>query len=167
MKVVVYPIVGGFISKIFTLQKVRQYVNDHITSSDILCIVVTEGNTPEDQIEKEEEDEVDDSPEVVNLVSLHPVRVPAGVVTERINVVALVVLVAIASLPSVLGESQSRVDCFGLGAEYKSEPSLVLPTLPFILGISLDVRIHVGMDYHHHNNDVERVQQPNIDHFYV
>ena len=167
MKVVVYPIVGGFISKIFTLQKVRQYENVHITSSDILCIVVTEGNTPEDQIEKEEENEVDDSPEVVNLVSLHPVRVPAGVVTERINVVALVVLVAIASLPSVLGESQSRVDCFGLSAEYKSEPSLVLPTLPFILGIPLDVRIHVGMDYHHHNNDVERVQQPNIDHFYV
>ena len=120
MKVVVYPIVGGLISKIFTLQKVRQYENVHITSSDILCIVVTEGNTPEDQIEKEEENEVDDSPEVVNLVSLHPVRVPAGVVTERINVVALVVLVAIASLPSVLGESQSRVDCFGLGAEYKS-----------------------------------------------
>ena len=122
MKVVVYPIVGGLISKIFTLQKVRQYVNDHITSSDILCIVVTEGNTPEDQIEKEEEDEVDDSPEVVNLVSLHPVRVPARVLSEGINLVLLrsrrrQLVMIISTTTSSLDEPQPWVDGFGLGTK--------------------------------------------------
>ena len=83
----------------------------------ILGVVVAQGDAPEDHVEEEEDHEVDNSTQVVYLVSLHPVRVPAGVLSEGINLVLvssrrrqLIVLTS----SSALGETQPRVDGFGL-----------------------------------------------------
>ena len=94
----------------------------------ILGVVVTEGDAPEDHVEEEEDHEVDNSTQVVYLVSLHPVRVPARVLSEGINLVLvsprrrlLIIIIIISttttSATSALGETQSRVDGFGLSTK--------------------------------------------------
>ena len=93
----------------------------------VLGVVVAEGDAPEDHVEEEEDHQVDDSTQVVNFVSLHPVRVPARVLSEGINLVLvsrrrlLIIIIIISttttSATSALGETQSRVDGFGLSTK--------------------------------------------------
>ena len=85
-------------------------------------VVVTESYAPEDHVEEEEDHEVDDSPQVVYLVSLHPVRVPARVLSEGINLVSSLSRQVILVPTSALGKPQPRVD--GLGLSTKQETIL-------------------------------------------
>ena len=86
----------------------------------VLGVVVAEGDAPEDHVEEEEDHQVDDSTQVVNFVSLHPVRVPARVLSEGINLVLvssrrrqLIILPS----TSALTQPQSGVDGLGLGTK--------------------------------------------------
>ena len=117
---VVYPIVGGFISNILILNNERVKVQS--CSWMLLGVVVAESDTPEDHVEEEEDHEVDDSPQVVYLVSLHPVRVPARVLSEGVNLVSSLDRRLLTILTSALGEPQPRVD--GLGLSTKQETIL-------------------------------------------
>lgn len=80
---------------------------------DLRCIVVAEGNAPEDHVEEEKHHEVDDPPEVVNLVSFNPIRVPARILTEGVDLLTLLLHL----LVPVLDKSQSRVYSLGLSTE--------------------------------------------------
>ena len=73
---------------------------------------MTQGNTPEDDIEEKEQHEVDDSTKVVNFVSLHPVRIPTRIVTEGINLISRLPILLV--LNAVLAQSESWIDSFGL-----------------------------------------------------
>ena len=88
----------------------------------ILGVVVTEGDAPEDHVEEEEDHEVDNSTQVVYLVSLHPVRVPARVLSEGVNLVSSLNRRLLTIPTSALGEPQPRVD--GLGLSTKQETLL-------------------------------------------
>ena len=92
----------------------------------VLGVVVAEGDAPEDHVEEEEDHQVDDSTQVVNFVSLHPVRVPARVLSEGINLVLvsprrrlliIIIIISTTSATSALGETQSRFDGFGLSTK--------------------------------------------------
>ena len=89
----------------------------------LLGVVVAESDAPEDHVEEEENHEVDDSTQVVYFVSLHPVRVPARVLSEGINLVSSQSRRLLIILPtSALGKPQPRVD--GLGLSTKQETIL-------------------------------------------
>ena len=88
----------------------------------VLGVVVTEGDAPEDHVEEKEDHQVDDSTQVVNFVSLHPVRVPARVLSEGINLVLVsrrrqLIIIIITTTTSALGEPQPWVDGFGLSTK--------------------------------------------------
>ena len=85
-------------------------------------VVVTESYAPEDHVEEEEDHQVDDSTQVVDFVSLHPVRVPARVLSEGINLVLLrsrrrQLIIIISTTTSSLDEPQPWVDGFGLSTK--------------------------------------------------
>ena len=81
---------------------------------------MAEGDAPEDHVEEEEHHEVDDPAQVVDFVSLHPVRVPAGVLSEGINLVLVSSRrrqLIIIPTTSALSQPQSRVDGLGLSTK--------------------------------------------------
>ena len=83
----------------------------------ILGVVVTEGDAPEDHVEEEEDHEVDNSTQVVYLVSLHPVRVPARVLSEGINLVSSLRRRLLIIPTTALGQPQPGVDGLGLSTK--------------------------------------------------
>ena len=83
----------------------------------LLGVVVAKSDAPEDHVEEEEDHEVDDSAQVVYFVSLHPVRVPARVLSEGINLVSSLSRQVILVPTSALGKPQPRVDGLGLSTK--------------------------------------------------
>ena len=86
----------------------------------LLGVVVAESDAPEDHVEEEEDHEVDNSTQVVDFVSLHPVRVPARVISEGINLVLVSSRrrqLIIIPPSSALGKPQSGVDGFWLSTK--------------------------------------------------
>ena len=117
--------------------------------------------------------------EIVDLVGLDPAGVPVRVLPPRINLVrgvrgvsALTISVVIITVGVrfvSLHNPLPRIDSFGLCAEI-----IVLKTLnniaevpPLICGVPLDEVVHVGVDNHHHDDDVEGVEEPHVDHLDV
>ena len=91
----------------------------------LLGIVMAESDAPEDDVEEKEHHEVDHPAQVVYLVSLHPVRVPAWVLPKGIDLVGslrrrLVIIntpSSSSSSSSALSQPQLWVYGFGLGTE--------------------------------------------------
>ena len=99
-------------SSIFTLRKGSEEFRRFLKI--LRGIVVAEGYTPEDHVEEEEDHQVDDPPKIVDLVSFNPVRVPARVLAEGVDLLTRLLL---PFLVSVLDKSQFWVDGLGLSAE--------------------------------------------------
>merc|ERR1719474_914162 len=104
-----------------------------------LFVEVRERNGPEDHIEEKEDNEVSNLSCSIDPVSLNPVRIPARVVSEQVNLIVISFSFTII-LPvsvSVLLSLHFRVDCY------------------LRLWVSWNESIHCRVDNHDQDDDIE------------